>query len=51
MNHITMVHNANFGRNQLAAYELLNALTEYRLESIFVNLIVSLSMLLLHQLQ
>ena len=45
MNHI-MVHNANFGRKQLGALELLNALAEYRLESIFPNLSVSLRMFL-----
>ena len=42
MNHITMVHNANFGRKQLGAFELLNALAEYKLETIFPNLSVSL---------
>jgi len=31
MNHITIVHNANFGRKQLGALELLNALSEYKL--------------------
>ena len=31
MNHIRMVHNVNFGRKQLDALELLNALTEYML--------------------
>ena len=46
MNHITMVHNANCGRKQLGALELLNALTEYRLKSIFSNLCVSLRMFL-----
>ena len=46
MNHITMVHNANFGIKQLGALELLNALAEYRLESIFPNLTVSLRMFL-----
>jgi len=46
MNHITMVHNANFGRKQLGALELLNALAEYKLESIFLNLSVSLRLLL-----
>ena len=44
MNHITMVHNANFGRKQLSALELVNALGEYRLEGIFSNLSVSLRM-------
>ena len=39
-----MVYNANFGRKQLGALELLNALAEYRLESIFLNLSVSLRM-------
>ena len=33
INHITWVHNANFGIKQLGALELLNALAEYRLES------------------
>ena len=46
MNHITVVHNANFGRKQLGALDLLNALAEYRLESIFPNLSVSLRMFL-----
>ena len=46
MNHITMVHNANFGTKQLGALELLNALAECRLESIFPNLSVSLRMFL-----
>ena len=46
MNHITMVHNANFGIKRLAALELLNALAEYRLESKFSNLSVSLRMFL-----
>ena len=32
MNHITMVHNANFGIKPLGAFELLNALAEYRLD-------------------
>ena len=45
-NHTTVVHNANFGRKQLGALELLNALAEYRLESIFFNLSVSLKMFL-----
>ena len=36
-----MVYNANFGRKQLGALELLNALAEYRLKSIFRNLTVS----------
>ena len=47
MNHITMVHNANLVRKQLGALELLNALAEYRLESIFSNLSVSLRMFLI----
>jgi len=46
MNHIAMVHNANLGIKQLGALELLNALTEYKLESIFPNLTVSLRMFL-----
>ena len=41
-----MIYNANFGRKQLDALELLNALAEYRLESIFPNLSVSLRMFL-----
>ena len=47
-NHTTVVHNANFGRKQLGALKLLhvNALAEYRLESIFFNLSVSLKMFL-----
>ena len=47
MNHITMMHNTNFGRRQLGALELLNALTEHKLETIFPNLYdVSLRMFL-----
>ena len=46
MNHVTMVHNANFGRKQFGGLELLNTLAEYRLESIFLNLSVSLRMFL-----
>ena len=42
-----MVHNANFGIKQLGALEQLNALAEYRLESIFPNLTVSLRMFLM----
>ena len=36
-----MVYNGNFGRKQLSALKLLNALAEYRLENIFRNLTVS----------
>ena len=46
INHITMVYNANFGGKQLGALELLSALAEYRLESIFPNVSVSLRMFL-----
>ena len=46
MNHITMVHHANFGIKRLSALELLNALAEYRLKSTFPNLSVSLRMFL-----
>ena len=46
INHITMVYNANFGRKQLGILELLNALAEYRLKSIFPNFSVSLRMFL-----
>ena len=46
MNHITMVHNANFGRKLLDAFLLLNSLGEYRLESIFPNLSVNLRIFL-----
>ena len=46
MNHITMIHNTNFGRKQLGELELLNALENYRLESIFLNLSDSLRMFL-----
>ena len=44
MNHIIMVYNADFCRKQLGALKLLNALTEYRLKSLFSNLSVSLRM-------
>ena len=46
MKHLAMVHNANFGRKWLGVLELLNALAEYRLESILPNLSVSLRMIL-----
>ena len=46
MNHIAMVHNANFGKEQLGPLELLNALAKYKLDSIFPNLSVSLRMFL-----
>ena len=42
--HHNVNRNANFGRKQMSALELLNALAEYRLESIFPNLSVSLRM-------
>ena len=41
-----MVHNANFDKNQLNALDLLNALVEHKLETIFPNLIISLRMFL-----
>ena len=41
-----MVHNAKFGRKKVGALELLNVLTEYRLESILPNLSVSLRIFL-----
>ena len=46
MNHIKMVQKVNFGRKQLRALELLNALPEYKFESTFPNLGVSLKMFL-----
>ena len=46
MNHTTMVHKYSFGRKQIGALEPLNSLAEYRLESIFPNLNVSLRMFL-----
>ena len=46
ISHITTVYHANFGSKQLGAMELLNALAEYRLESVFPNLSVSLKMFL-----
>ena len=46
MNNIAMVHNANFGKEQLGPLELLNALAKYKLDSIFPNLSVSLRMFL-----
>lgn len=39
--HLTMVHNANFGKEQLGALELLNALANSKLENIFPNISVS----------
>ena len=42
MNHIRIVSIGIFGGKQLGALELLNALTEYRLSSIFSKLSVSL---------
>ena len=46
MNHITVVHNANFGSEQLVAMELLNALTVCGLKSTFQNLSVIFRMFL-----
>ena len=46
INHIILVHNAKFGRKKVGALELLNVLTEYRLESILPNLSVSLRIFL-----
>ena len=46
MNHITIVHIANFGRKQLGALELLKALAKHTLESIFPNQSISLRMFL-----
>ena len=46
INHISMVHNANFDKKQLNALDLLNALVEHKLETIFPNLIISLRMFL-----
>ena len=46
MNHVTMVHNANFGRQQLGELELLNVVAEYKLKSVFLKLSVSLRMFL-----
>ena len=46
LNHIAMVHDSSFGIKQSGALELLNALAEYRLESIFRKLSVSLRMFL-----
>ena len=46
INHISMVHTANFGTKQLGALELLNALSEHKLESIFPNISISLRMFL-----
>ena len=39
MNRTAMVHNANFGRKQLGALELLNALAEYIIESLFSSIL------------
>ena len=44
MNDITLVHIANFGREQLGALELLNSFAAYRLEGIFPSLSVRLRM-------
>ena len=46
INYISMVHNANFDKKQLNALDLLNALAEHKLETIFPNLIISLRMFL-----
>ena len=46
MHHITMARNANLGRKQFGALELLNAITDYGLESTFPILSVSLMMFL-----
>ena len=47
MNFISMVHNAYLGRKLLGGLELLNALIECRLESIFFNLSISLRMFII----
>ena len=44
MNLITMVHNVNFSGKPLSRLKLLNALVEYRLDSIFCNISSSLRM-------
>ena len=46
INHIKMVHNANFDGKQLGELELLNSLAEYRLEGIFPNLCIGLRVFL-----
>ena len=46
INNIKMLHKANMCRRKLRALELLHALAEYRLESIFPNLSVSLRIFL-----
>ena len=39
--HIAMIHKSNFDTKHLGALEMLNALTECKLESLFPNLSVS----------
>ena len=46
INNIKILHKANLCRRKLRALELLHALAEYRLESIFPNLSVSLRIFL-----
>ena len=46
MQHLPLVHEANFGKPELKPLELLNLLTDYKLCEIFPNVCVSLRILL-----
>ena len=46
MQHLPLVHKANFGKPELKPVELLNLLTDYKLGDIFPNVCVSLRILL-----
>ena len=46
MNHIKMVHSANFGGKPLGVWELLNSLAEYIFGGLFHSLCVSLMIFL-----
>ena len=46
MQHLPLVHKANFGKPELKLLELLNLLTDYKLCEIFPNVCVSFRILL-----
>jgi hypothetical protein len=46
MQHLTLVHKTKFGKAELKLLELLNILTDYKLCEIFLNVFVSLRILL-----
>ena len=46
MQHLPLVHKAQFGKLELKLLDLLNILTDYKLCEIFLNVCVSLRILL-----